>query len=140
MVLIYSGGRTAESLNLHIQGVKEEAKKYPDITLVEPILYNNEDKGRATSIAAQALEANPDAVGIVGVNSLAPPAAGEAVRKLHLNGKVKVWGLALPSETKPYLKDDSVTGIYLWDPADLTYRTAQYVRAALDGKMLPSTT
>lgn len=134
-VLIYSGQRNAESLNLHIRGVEEAAKKYPGITLVQPYIYNEEDKTKSTSIAAQALQAHPDLAGVAGVNSLAPPGAGEAIRKLNLIGKVKVWGLALPSETKPYLLDGSVTGLYLWDPKKLTYLTARLVRDALDGKM-----
>ena len=43
--------------------------------------------------------------------------------------------MALPSETKPYLLDGSVTGLYLWDPKKLTYLTARLVKDALDGKM-----
>ena len=47
---------------------------------------------------------------------------------------MKVWGLGLPTQNKPYLKDTSVTGLYLWDPQKLTYLTAKLVREALDGK------
>src|SRR5260221_364969 len=86
-------------------------------------------------MAVEALQANPDAVGIACTNSVSPKAAGEALRKGSLIGKVKVWGLGLPSETKPYLLDGSVTGLYLWDPAELTYQTARLVKDALDGKM-----
>ena len=134
-VLVYSGQRTAENLNLHIQGVEEAAKKNPRVVLAQPYVYNEEDKGKAVSVVTQALQANPDIKGIAGINSLAPPSAGEAIRKLGLIGKVKVWGLALPSDTKAYLQDASVTGIYLWDPQKLTYYTAKLVREALDGKM-----
>ena len=134
-VLVFSGQRTAENLNLHIKGVEEAAKKNPKIVLAQPYTYNEEDKTKAVSIAAQALQANPDIKGIAGMNSLAPPSAGEAVRKLGLIGKVKVWGLALPSETQAYLKDGSVTGLYLWDPQKLTYLTAKLVSEALAGKM-----
>jgi rhamnose transport system substrate-binding protein len=45
-----------------------------------------------------------------------------------------VWGLALPSATKNYLKADEVSGIILWDPAKLTYLTAILVNDDLNGK------
>lgn len=133
-VLIFSGQRTAENLNKHVQGIEQGLKKYPGITVVSPYIYNDDDKSKAVTMAVQALQANPDAVGIACSNSPSPPAAGEAIRKSNLIGKVKVWGLALPSETKPYLLDGSVTGLYLWDPKQLTYLTAKLVKDALDGK------
>lgn len=133
--LIFSGQRTAENLNAHVRGIEQALRKFPGITLLEPYIYNDDDKNKATTMAVQALQAHPDATGIACSNSPSPPAAGEALRKLNLIGKVKVWGLALPSETKPYLLDGSVTGLYLWDPARLTYLTAKLVADALHGKM-----
>ena len=68
--------------------------------------------------------------GMVGVS--------EALRKLHLVGKVKVWGLGLPSETKTYLLDGSVSGLYLWQERRLKQRARTVLRlpapslAALD--------
>jgi rhamnose transport system substrate-binding protein len=132
-ILVFSGGRTAANLNLHLQGIEDAAKKLPGVTLVQPFIYNDDDKSKATTMAVQALQANPDVVGIACVNSPSPSAAGEALHKLNRIGKVKVWGLGLPSETKSYLKDDSVTGLYLWDPQKLTYETAKLVKNALDG-------
>lgn len=132
-ILVFSGQRTAENLNKHLAGIENALKKYPNIHAVTPYYYNDDDKNKATTIAVQTLQANPDAVGIACTNSPSPPAAGEAIRKGNLIGKVKVWGLALPSETKPYLKDGSVTGLYLWDPKQLTYLTAKLVKNTLDG-------
>lgn len=132
-VLVFSGGRTAANLNLHLDGINEEVKKHPGVTLVQPTIYNDDDKTKATTMAVQALQAHPNAVGIACVNSPSPAAAGEALHKLNLIGKVKVWGLGLPSENKTYLKDGSVTGLYLWDPQKLTYETAKLVKSALDG-------
>ena len=85
-------------------------------------------------MAVAALQAHPDAVGIACTNSVSPRGAAEALRTLHKVGKVKVWGLGLPSENKNYLKEGSVTGLYLWDPQKLTYDAAKLVRAALDGR------
>lgn len=132
-VLVMSGQRTSESLNLHVKGFEEGLKKYPGIQILQPYIYNDDDKVKATTMAVQALQRNPDIAGIVCANSPSPPAAGEAIRKTGRIGKVKVWGLALPSETRPYLLDGSVTGLYLWDPKKLTYWTAKLVADDLRG-------
>ncbi len=134
-VLIFSGQRNAENLNLHVKGIEQGLSKYPGISLLQPYIYNEDDNTKAAPMAAQALSAHPDATGIACANSPSPPAAGEAIRKQNLIGKVKVWGLSLPSTCKPYLLDGSVSGLYLWDPTKLTYQTAKLVRNALDGKM-----
>lgn len=134
-VLFFSGRRTAENLNRRLQGFKNALSKYPGIEVVQPYVYNDDMRDKAATMAAQALLAHPDVVGIACTNFPSPPAAGEAILNSRLNGKVKVWGLALPSQTRPYLLHGSVTGLYLWDPRKLTYLTAKLVRAALDGKM-----
>ncbi len=136
-VLIFSGQSTAENLNSHVKGIEEALKKYPGITIAQPYIYNDDDSGKATKMAVQALQRNPDAVGIACANAPSPPAAAEAISKNPaLKGKVKVWGLSLPSMCQKYLKDETVTGLYLWDPQKLTYDTAVMVKQVLDGKTL----
>ena len=133
-VLIFSGGQTAENLNKHLEGIQNEAAKHPNVHILSPIVYNNDDKSLATQMATQKLTQYPNVAGIACVNSPSPAAAGQALRTTHRVGKVKVWGLGLPSENKPYLEDGSVTGLYLWDPQKLTYLTAKLVIDALNGK------
>jgi ABC-type sugar transport system substrate-binding protein len=133
-VALMSGGRAAANLNLHIQGVEQGLKKYPGITLLTPYIYNEEDLSKAVNLAKAAFQKDPDIGGFAGVNSQAPPGIGEAVTQLNKIGQVKVWGLALPSETRKYLKNGAVNGVMLWDPAQLTYVTAMLVRDDLDGK------
>lgn len=133
-VVIMSGGRAAANLNLHVKGVEEGLKKYPGITLVKPYLYNEEDQNKAVDLAKSAFQKDPDILGFAGVNSQAPPGIGEAVTQLNKIGKVKVWGLALPSATKQYLKSGAINGVKLWDPAKLTYVTALLVADDLSNK------
>lgn len=133
-VALMSGGKAAANLNLHIKGVEEGLKKYPGITLLTPYIYNEEDLNQAVNRAKAAFQKDPDIAGFAGVNSQAPPGIGEAVTQLNKIGQVKVWGLALPSETKKYLKNGAVSGVMLWDPAKLTYVTALLVKDDLDGR------
>ncbi|MEP6756007.1 MAG: autoinducer 2 ABC transporter substrate-binding protein [Chthonomonadales bacterium] len=133
-VAIMSGGRGAANLNLHVQGVEEGLKKFPGITVIKPYIYNDEDQNKAVDMAKAAFQKDPDIAGFAGVNSQAPPGIGEAVKQLGKTGKVKVWGLALPSATKDYLHHGDVSGVMLWDPAALTYLTAILVNDDLGGK------
>ena len=133
-VQIVSGGRGAANLNLHVQGFEEGFRKYPGITLVKPYIYNDDDNVKARSMAIQAFQKDPDIVGFACANSPSAPAVGQAITQLGKIGKVKVWGLALPSETRQYLKSGAVSGLMLWDPAKLTYLTARLVNDYLDGK------
>jgi rhamnose transport system substrate-binding protein len=133
-VQIMSGGRAADNLNLHVDGMKKGFAKYPGIKLIEPIIYNDEDTAKANSLAKQAFQKDPDLAGFACANSQSPPAAGEAVTAMGKIGKVKVWGLSLPSLTKPYLKSGAISGVMLWDPAKLTYFTAKLVNDYLNGK------
>lgn len=133
-VQIVSGGRAAENLNLHVKGMEQGFRKYPEIELVKPYIYNDDDNQKARSMAIAALQKHPDLAGFACANSPSAPAVGEAITSLGKIGKVKVWGLALPSETRQYLKSGAVSGLMLWDPAKLTYFTAKAVNNYLDGK------
>ena len=131
---IMSGSQGALNLNQHVDGVLKALKKYPNIQLVKPILNNNDQPQLAQSGMAGLLQAYPDLAGIACVSSPGPPGAARAAIAAGKAGKVKIWGLSLPSENREYLKDGTVNGLILWDPAKLTYLTAKLVNDYLDGK------
>lgn len=133
-VQIVSGGRGADNLNLHVKGMEEGFAKFPEITLVQPYIYNEDSDSKARSMAVQALQKDPDLVGFACANSPSPPACGEAVTQQNKIGQVKVWGLSLPSVTKDYLKSGAISGVMLWNPKDLTYLTAVLVNDSLQNK------
>lgn len=133
-VQIVSGGRAAANLNLHVDGMEKAFKKHPSIRLVTPYIYNDDDNQKARSMAIAALQKDPDIVGFACANSPSAPAVGQALTGLNKIGQVKVWGLALPSETRQYLKSGAVSGLMLWDPSKLTFLTARLVNDYLDGK------
>jgi rhamnose transport system substrate-binding protein len=131
---IMSGSQGALNLNQHVEGVLKALKKYPNIELAKPILNNNDQPQLAQSGMAGLLQRYPDLGGIACVSSPGPPGAARAAIAAGRAGKVKIWGLSLPSENRQYLKDGVVNGLILWDPAKLTYLTAKLVNDYLDGK------
>lgn len=133
-VAVMTGSPNALNLKLHVDGVIKGAKKYPGIKLVEPYIYNDDDQQKAISGAITVLQRHPDLAGVAAVNSPGVPGTARALMQTGKEGKVKVWGLSLPSENKEFLKKDIVNGLILWDPAKLTYVAARLVNDYLDGK------
>jgi len=133
-VAIMTGGLGALNLNLHVEGVRKGLKKYPGIKVVGPLLVNNDQPQQAMSAVSSMLQAHPDIGGLACINSPGPPGAARALIQAGRAGKVKVWGLSLPSENREYIKMGVVNGLILWDPAKLTYLTAKLVNDYLDGK------
>lgn len=75
--------------------------------------------------------------GILGMTSVATPAAAEAVQQNGLCGEVAVVGLALPNAMKPYINNDCIQSTILWSTVDLGYAAVQAMRAVADGTLKP---
>ncbi|WP_062228738.1 autoinducer 2 ABC transporter substrate-binding protein [Aureimonas frigidaquae] len=78
--------------------------------------------------------------GILGMTSVATPAASEAVQQNNLCGKVAVVGLALPNAMKPYVNNDCIKSTILWSTVDLGYAAGLVMRAVADGTLKPGDT
>ncbi|CAM3715514.1 AI2 transporter periplasmic-binding component of ABC superfamily (fragment) [Agrobacterium tumefaciens str. B6] len=55
-------------------------------------------------------------------------------------GTVAVVGLATPNAMKPYVENDCVKSVVLWNPVDLGYAAAYVLRATADGTLKPGDT
>lgn len=110
------------------------ADRYPGIQLLET-LKPEEDQNRARQLTLNVLAAHEDLAGIFGITSVSLPGAAQAVRQAGKTGKVKVTGLGLPSEVRPYVEDGTVEKFVLWNPIDLGYLTVYIAKALRDGKL-----
>jgi ABC-type sugar transport system substrate-binding protein len=81
-----------------------------------------------------------DLKGLFGMTSVATPASAEAVKQANLCGQVAVVGLATPNAMKPYVAEDCVKSVVLWNPVDLGYAAVHVMRAVADGKLQPGAT
>jgi rhamnose transport system substrate-binding protein len=81
-----------------------------------------------------------DLKGIIGMTSVATPAAAEAITQANKCGSIAVVGLALPNAMKPYINKGCVQSTVLWSPADLGYAATYVLRAAIDGTLKPGDT
>ena len=87
------------------------------------------------SALRQKIQQKKSLVGIIGLTSVAVPAAAEAVRQEELKGKIKVTGVSTPRDMRDYVKDGTVTNFILWSPIDLGYLTVHVCDLVRQGKM-----
>jgi ABC-type sugar transport system substrate-binding protein len=98
------------------------ADKYPKMALLAETEHG-EERSLGISKARALIQANPDLKGIIGLTSVAVPAAAEAVRQEKRQGQIKVTGVSTPRDMKDYVRDGTVDNFILWNPIDLGYLT-----------------
>jgi ABC-type sugar transport system substrate-binding protein len=130
---------TAANQNEWIKFIKARmAEKYPDIKLatVQPC---DDLQNKAFDQANAILNAYSDVTCIMAISSQAVPAAAEAVKQAGRDD-VKVVGLGLPNENKPYVKSGITPSLVLWNTMDLGYLTVYAADAAKSGTLKPGDT
>ena len=136
---IVSCGETAQNLNGWIAVQKKvTAEKYKDMSIVS-VVYAGEDQNKATQMATDLMNANPDLTGLVGECTSSAPGVAQAVKDAGKIGKVFTVGLGTPKSMAPYLTDGSSSASILWDVQNLGYLTAWAGLQAADGKTLKAT-
>jgi len=107
---------------------------YPDMELLDEI-ESQENSKIGIDRSKDLIQANPDLKGIIGLTSIAFPAAAEAVEQLGKKGEIHVVGLSLPSQMRKYVHDGSVRTVVLWKPVDLGYLTVMVADLIRKGQM-----
>jgi rhamnose transport system substrate-binding protein len=111
-------------------------KKYPKMELL-PETQHGEDRDLGITKAKALISGTKDLKGIIGLTSVAVPAAAEAVRQEKKKGEIKVTGVSTPKDMKDYVKDGTVKAFFLWSPVDLGYLAVQVAQLEHNGKMTP---
>ena len=113
------GSMTMESHNNWADaGVAQAESKYPNMTLVEDKRVSSEsDAEVAYNKTKELIQKYPNLKGILGTSSFDAPGAARAIDELGLTGKVFAISVAMPSETRDYLKSGVLQAVGLWDPA-----------------------
>jgi rhamnose transport system substrate-binding protein len=116
--------------------IEERRKeKYPDIEMVE-LRPCNDEQQKAYEEAKTILNAHRDVGLIMAICSPAVPGAAEAVKQSGRTD-VKVIGLSLPNNNKPYVHEGITDCVVLWSTADLGYLTVQAAYALKKGTLQP---
>ncbi|HLY11547.1 MAG TPA: substrate-binding domain-containing protein [Planctomycetota bacterium] len=125
---------TASNLNKWRAAIEKRlAEKYPDIKLaVTRPCDDQAEKARAETKTI--LSAHPNVKLILAICSPSVPAAAEAVKQSGRTD-VKVVGLGLPNDNKPYLKEGFTDTVILWKTEDLGSLAVQAAYAAAKGSL-----
>jgi rhamnose transport system substrate-binding protein len=115
------------------------AQHYPQMQLLDETEHG-EDREPGISKARDLIQAHPDLKGIIGLTSVAVPAAAEAVRQEKKQGQIKVTGVSTPRDMREYIKDGTVNTVVLWNPVDLGYLTVYVADLVRQNKMPASGT
>lgn len=105
----------------HIQWVDAaaaNAKKYPDMQLVDEKNESFDDANKTFEKAKEILRKHPDIRGFQGSAGNDVIGIGRAVEAAGLQDKVCVVGTGLPNATAQYLESGAVKAIGYWDPKD----------------------
>ena len=113
------GSMTMESHNNWADAaVARQQEAYPNMTLVSDERVSSEsDAERAYQLTKELKQKHPDLKGILGTSSFDAPGAARAIDELGLTGQMFAISVALPSETRDYLKSGVLQAVGLWDPA-----------------------
>lgn len=112
----------------------QKQEYYPQLNLVE-IAETDDHPQKAYETAKQLLARYPDLKGLIGIASVAPPAAAQAVSEAGLAGQVMVVGLSTPHLMRDFLNDGSAQMATLWSPKKLGYLTVALAIQLLEGQM-----
>jgi len=111
----------------------ENARQYPQMTLVAEKNESFNDANRAYEKAKEILRRHPDIKGFQGGSAIDVIGIGRAVEEAGLQDKTCVYGLGLPKDTGPYLESGAVNQIFFWDPKDAGYVMNKVAELVLRG-------
>lgn len=117
-----------------------QAKCYPQMQWLETVEAQEDNMLSFTQTATLINKYGDRLSGVVGMTTVATPAAAEAISQARKCGKVVVTGMATPNAIKPYLNNGCMKSAVLWSPVDLGYAGMYALRAVADGSLKPGST
>ena len=136
-IAIVSAAASATNQNAWIGFMKQQLKKYPNMKLVS-VVYGNDDPTVSTQVTQGLLQQYPNLKGIISPTTVGIAAAAAVLDTAQYRGKIKLTGLGTPNSLRKYVKDGTIDGFELWNPADLGYLAAyaavNYASGTISGK------
>jgi len=122
-IAVVSAAASATNQNAWIAYMKSQLKKYPNMKLVD-VVYGNDDPTVSTQVTQGLLQKHPKLKGIISPTTVGIAAAAAVLDTAKYRGKIKLTGLGTPNSLRKYVKDGTILGFELWNPADLGYLAA----------------
>jgi ribose transport system substrate-binding protein len=126
----------AQSLNDRDKGFVEQLKKYPDLSVVEHRVGNNQPS-RALSDSEDLLTRHPDLVGLFADNELEGDGAGTALSEKGLSNKVCLVAFDTSDTEIKFVRSGIIDALIVQDPYMMGYAGVWYALAAARGVVFP---
>src|SRR2546421_5227303 len=133
-IAIVSAAASATNQNAWIGFMKTQLKKYPNMKLDE-VVYGNDDPTVSTQVTQGLLQKYPNLKGIISPTTVGIAAAAAVLDTPKYRGKIKLTGLGTPNQLRKYVKDGTIDGFELWNPANLGYLAGYAAVAVASGKV-----
>lgn len=116
--------------------MKDELKKpkYKAMKLVK-VAYGNDDAQQSFQQTQGLLQEHPKLAGIISPTTVGIKAAAQYLSGSKYKGKVALTGLGTPNDMRKYVKNGTVEGFELWDPAKLGELAARTAVALSSGQI-----
>lgn len=119
-VAILTGGLGSPLLTKRQEAIEAALAEYPDIEVVGVYASDN-DFALALSQAESVLQAHPDLAGFATTVTTGVPAGVQAAVNAGVEGKVAVWGVAMPQQNAEAVKNGWTNGALALDSGQMTY-------------------
>ncbi|MFC1418047.1 rhamnose ABC transporter substrate-binding protein [Streptacidiphilus cavernicola] len=139
-IAILSAAQTATNQNTWIGFMEDELKKpqFAKMKLVK-IAYGNDDAQTSFQQTQGLLQQYPNLKGIISPTTVGIKAAAQYLAGSKYKGKVLLTGLGTPNDMRAYVKNGTVQGFELWDPAKLGSLAAYAATALASGQITGAT-
>lgn len=132
IVSAVAGGGTIQARE---QGYTEYLKtNYPDIVMVDEILYCQNDSAKAMSQAYDLFSANPDLKAIFTVNTQSGEGVAAAIEEMGKGGELLMAGFDPSATVEDYVRRGIYTALNVTKSYDMGYKTVQVAVEAIEGK------
>jgi len=133
---ILAGSLTATNHAARVKGFKDGIAAYPNIEIVfeQP---DDDSLEKAVSLTENALQANPDLVGIFGSNASNPIGAARAVVNAGKAGQVTIVGMDDLPETLQFVQDGVIAGVKAQRQWEIGYWVVRYLVAVNQNHTIP---
>jgi len=126
-------------------------KCYPDLVWLETVESQEDQQLAFTRTQDLINKYGPEMDGVIGLSSVAAPAAADAIAQAKLcatdadpsvaaaseDAVISTVGVSTPNQMRPFHENGCIDSTVLWNPVDLGYAAMYALRAMIDGDLTP---
>jgi len=130
-IMVFVGAKDAQNAKERYEGL-QEALKGSKVTIID-IRTDDTDRARAKQNVSDAITANADLAGCVGLWSYNTPAIVSAIKDAKKEGKIAIVGFDEEADTLAGIKDGTVFSTIVQQPYEFGFQSVKLMAKVLEG-------